>query len=213
MVDDTLLSMCSPPETTYEGSMDPMLLEALLINQRPDKVGSASTTPCAVNLHTSTGIIHCPMLLRSEVEKLVGQELIKALSDFKQLAVVLFSPNNQHCNSSMKESFVEHPVDTQSFICHQRAKINCRKPVVKVVRDMLTKKWVFVQKNKKLSARPPVMVKREDKQLAGRALFKARTNPKVSSISTFSCSSGHELASKNKAMVVPPEGNQSLYRQ
>jgi hypothetical protein len=38
---------------------------------------------------------------------------------------------------------------------------------------MLTKKWVFVQKNKKLSARPPVMVKREDEQLAGRALFKA----------------------------------------
>jgi hypothetical protein len=133
MVDDTLLSMHSPTETSCERSMDPMLLEALLIKQRPDKVVSASSPLCVVNLHTPTGVIHSSMLLRSEAEKLIGQELIKALSDFKQLAVAPFSPINQQCNSSVKESFVEHPMDTRSVICHQRTKINCRKPVVKVV--------------------------------------------------------------------------------
>jgi hypothetical protein len=38
---------------------------------------------------------------------------------------------------------------------------------------MLTKKWVFIHKNNKLRARPLVMVRREDEQLTGRALFKA----------------------------------------
>jgi hypothetical protein len=89
MVDDTLLSMHSPPETSSERSMDPMLLEALLIIQRPDKVGSTSTPPCVVNLHTPTRVIHSSMLLRSEAEKLIGQELIKAL--IKQLGCSLLS--------------------------------------------------------------------------------------------------------------------------
>jgi hypothetical protein len=78
---------------------------------------------------------------------------------------------------------------------------------------MLTKKWVFVWKNKKLSARPLVMVRREEEQLTGCALFKARTNLKVSSVPSLSPSSGHELPSKNEAMVVPPEAHQSLYQQ
>jgi hypothetical protein len=78
---------------------------------------------------------------------------------------------------------------------------------------MLTKKWVFVRKNKKLSARPLVMVRREEEQLTGRALFKARTNLKVSSVPSLSPSSGHELPSKNEAMFVPPVANQSLYWQ
>jgi hypothetical protein len=142
MVDDALLSMHSPLETSCERLMDPMLLEALLIIQRHDKVGSTSTPPCVVNLHTPTGVIHSSMLLRSEAEKLIEQELIKAL--IKQLAVALFSPNNQQCNASMNESFVEHPMDTWSVIRHRRTKINCRKPVVKVVQDMLTNKWVFI---------------------------------------------------------------------
>jgi hypothetical protein len=72
---------------------------------------------------------------------------------------------------------------------------------------MLTKKWVFVRKNKKLSARPLVMVRREEEQLTGRALFKARTNLKVSSVPSLSPSSGHELPSKNEAMFVPPVAN------
>jgi hypothetical protein len=83
MVDDALLSTRSPLKTSCERSMDPMLLEALLINQSLDKVGSASTPPCAIILHTPIGVIHSPMFLRSDVEKLIGQELIKALSDFK----------------------------------------------------------------------------------------------------------------------------------
>jgi hypothetical protein len=193
MGDDALLSMRSPPETACERSMDLMLLEALLIKQRPHKVGTASTPLCAVNLHTPTGVIHSPMLLRSEAEKLIGQELIKALSDFKQLVIAPFSPNNQECNSSVKESFVEHPMDTRGVIGHRRTKINYRKPFVKVVRDMLTKKWVFIRKNKKLSARPLVMIRREEEQLTGHVLFKAQTNPKVSSVPSLSPSSGHEL--------------------
>jgi hypothetical protein len=35
----------------------------------------------------------------------------------------------------------------------------------------------------------------------------------VSSVPSLSPSSGHELPSKNEAMVVPSEANQSLYRQ
>jgi hypothetical protein len=128
------------------------------------------------------------MSLRSETEKLVGQELIKALSDFKQLAVAPFSSNG----------------DTRSFICHRRTKINYRKPVVKVVQDMLTKKWVFVRKNKKLSASPLVMVRREDEQLVGRALFKAQTNLKVSSVL---------LCLLPVAMSYPPRTKQWLYLQ
>jgi hypothetical protein len=35
----------------------------------------------------------------------------------------------------------------------------------------------------------------------------------VSSVPSLSPSSGHELPSKNEAIVVPLEANQSLYRQ
>jgi hypothetical protein len=64
-----------------------------------------------------------------------------------------------------------------------------------------------------LSARPLVMDRREDEQLTGRALFKAQTNPKVSLVPSLSPSSGHELPSKNEAVIVPPEADQSMYRQ
>jgi hypothetical protein len=39
-------------------------------------------------------------------------------------------------------------MDTRSFSYHLRTKIKCEKSIVKVVRDMLTKKWVFVKRKK-----------------------------------------------------------------
>lgn len=77
--------------------MDPMLLEALLMDQRSNiergySTPSSNDTPALiVNHHPSMEEIQTPLLLRNEVEQLVGQKLIKALSDFKQLAVVPLS--------------------------------------------------------------------------------------------------------------------------
>jgi hypothetical protein len=53
----------------------------------------------------------------------------------------------------MKESNVEHLVGAQSFDCQWRTKIKYQKPVVKVVRDLLTKKWIFVKRNNQVSAK------------------------------------------------------------
>jgi hypothetical protein len=80
------------------------------------------------------------MLLRSEAEQLVGQELIKALSDFKQLAVTPLFPQAQQLNSTVKDSNVEHFVDARSCNLYWGIRLKCQKPVVKVVRDILTKK-------------------------------------------------------------------------
>jgi hypothetical protein len=46
---------------------------------------------------------------------------------------------------------VECPVDTQSFSHYWKTKLKCQKLVVKVVQDILTKKWIFVRRNKQLS--------------------------------------------------------------
>jgi hypothetical protein len=119
---------------------DPMLLESLLMNQRLDTEGGTSTIQCIVSCLPPTKEIHSPVLLRSEAEQLVVQELIKALSDFKQLAVPPLSPQAHQLYSPVKEFNVEHPVGTQSFNCQWKTKMNCRKPVVKVIRDLLMKK-------------------------------------------------------------------------
>jgi hypothetical protein len=79
MVNDIIPLMCSPPLTFAERMMDPMLIDALLIGQRPGIEGDTSTFPCPASRHSSTEEIHSPVLLRSEVEQLVRQELIKAL--------------------------------------------------------------------------------------------------------------------------------------
>jgi hypothetical protein len=77
--------MCSPPLASSETAMDPMLFEVLLIGQRSDVERGTSTHSCVANQNPSDGEIDSPVLLRSEAEQLVGQELIKTLSDFKQL--------------------------------------------------------------------------------------------------------------------------------
>jgi hypothetical protein len=108
--------MSSPSPAPCERMADPILLEALL-NQRVDIEGSTSTTQCDVSCLLPIEEIHSPLLLRSETEQLVGQELIKALSDLKQLPIAPLSPQGQQHSSSLKESNVEHLVGTQSFGC------------------------------------------------------------------------------------------------
>jgi hypothetical protein len=101
MVDDNLLFRHSTPSTTYERMMDPMLLEALLMNQRRDMeedssiLPSADSTPHVINHHPSPEDISTSALPRSEAEQLVCQELIKALRDFKQLMVAPSTPYSQ----------------------------------------------------------------------------------------------------------------------
>jgi hypothetical protein len=83
-------------------------------------------------------------------------------------------------------------------------KIKCQKPAIKVVRDLLTKKWVFVKRNKQLSAmslclsnlpppirdiQAPVMPKGGEKQLTGYESINAQTNFKISLVPPFSPSS------------------------
>jgi hypothetical protein len=64
--------------TTYERKLDPMLLVALLMNQRCDIDGGSSTPPSidsspqVISHLSSTEDILTLMLIRSEVEQLVG---------------------------------------------------------------------------------------------------------------------------------------------
>jgi hypothetical protein len=94
------------------------------------------------------------MLPRSDAEQLVGQELIKALNDFKRLVVAPLSPPAQQIYSSVKESNVKHLVSSQSFSCYQINKIKCQKSSVKVVRDLLMKNWIFIKRKDLKSAKP-----------------------------------------------------------
>jgi hypothetical protein len=47
---------------------------------------------------------------------------------------------------------VEHFVDARSCNLYWGTRLKCQKPVVKVVRDILTKKCVFMKRNKQLRA-------------------------------------------------------------
>jgi hypothetical protein len=132
--------MCSLPLTSDERMMYHMLIEALLISQRPAAERGNSTPSCAVSRHLSAEEIHSPVMLRSEAEQLVGQELMKALSNFKQMAASPSPPKTQQSTPPVKVSDVERPVDTKSLSHHQKIKLKCQKSVVKVVQDMLTKK-------------------------------------------------------------------------
>jgi hypothetical protein len=101
MVDDIILFGHNTSSTTYERMMDPMLLEAGLMDLRRDTKGGSSTplstvsTLRVVNHHPSTEVITTPMLLRSEAEQRVRHELIKVLGDFKQLTVPPLSSHTQ----------------------------------------------------------------------------------------------------------------------
>jgi hypothetical protein len=80
--------------------------------------------------------------------------LIKALSDLKHLVVAPLSPQAHQLSSFEKDSNVEYLVDTQSISSQWKTKLKGQKPYVRVVRDLLIKKWVFVKRNKLRSAKP-----------------------------------------------------------
>jgi hypothetical protein len=134
-----------------------MLIEALLIGQRLDTQGGTSTSSCAASRHPSAEEIHSTMLLRSKVKQLVRQELIKALSDFKQWVTTPSSSQTQQPKPLVKVSDVQRSVDTQRFSHHRNIKSKYRKPIVKVIRNMVTKKWIFVKRNKQVNALPPCL--------------------------------------------------------
>jgi hypothetical protein len=93
-----------------------------------------------VNHHPSTYDIPTLVLFRSEAEQVVEHELIKSLSDFKQVMVAPSPPHTQQFTSSVKKSIVERLIVTQNFSHHTRTKVNFQKSIVKIARDMLTKK-------------------------------------------------------------------------
>jgi hypothetical protein len=137
-----------------------MLIETLLIDQRPDAEQGISTPSCTASRHPSAKEIHSPVTLRSEAEQLVGQELIKVLSNFKQLAVASSPLKTQQATLLVNVSDVECLLGTQSLSHHQKIKLNCQKPVVKVVQYILTMRWVFLKRNKQLcNLSPPSKMK------------------------------------------------------
>jgi hypothetical protein len=96
---------------------------------------------------------------------------MKALSSFKQWVTTPSSPQTQQPKPLVKVSDVERPMDTQRFSHHRKTKSKCRKSVVKVARGMMTKKWIFVKRNKQVNALSPCLsnlippVRMKDRQL------------------------------------------------
>jgi hypothetical protein len=80
------------------------------------------------------------------VDQLVRHELIKSLSSFKQNARAHLSPSILYNTSSKKEAVVVSKVGNQC--CNK--KLLSRKPEIKVVQDLLTKKWISIKANKEL---------------------------------------------------------------
>lgn len=99
-----------------------MLLETLM-NQRNDTGDSSSTpqlstatTMLDVNHDLATKEAHTPLVLRSEAEQLVGQQLIKALSNFKHLLVPPLPPRPsppQQNSPTGKDTIVVHSEGTR----------------------------------------------------------------------------------------------------
>jgi hypothetical protein len=121
-VNDILLHLCSPPPASSERVMDPMLFEALLIGQRSDTERGTSTPSCNASQDSSAGEIHSPILLRSEAEQLVGQELIKALSDFKQLET---APSTPQIPGRAKWASMRHTKFGPAQARHDRRAMGC----------------------------------------------------------------------------------------
>jgi hypothetical protein len=90
---------------------DPMLLEASFMSQGVDVEGGTSTQ-CTISCIPSIEEIYSSVLLRSEAEQMVERELIKALSDFKQLVVAPLSPQSHQLSSYEKDSNMEYQLST-----------------------------------------------------------------------------------------------------
>jgi hypothetical protein len=104
-------------------------------------------SPC-LNKSLSPVDIQTPEIFRSEDEQLVGHELIETLSKFKLSKVPPLSPPSHHETTSSFEAIVVHPKENQSSYLQRKVKSKSRKPCFKVVRDLLTKKWIIVKKDR-----------------------------------------------------------------
>jgi hypothetical protein len=83
-----------------------------------------------------------PGMFRSEDEQLMGHKLIKTLREF-------MLSSSRHESSSDIEAIVVHPKENQSSYRQRKTKFKSRKLGFKVIRDLLTKKWIIVKKDKK----------------------------------------------------------------
>jgi hypothetical protein len=89
------------------------------------------------------------LVIRSEAKQSIRHQLIKVLSNFKQNMVTPLSCSNLH--TSCRKKIVS--VSSEGNQCRSQIskfKIRIQKPIVKVVHDMLTKKWIFIRKDKQL---------------------------------------------------------------
>jgi hypothetical protein len=89
-------------------------------------------------------------MFRSEDEQLVGHELIEALSKFKLSNVPHLSSSSCHESSLSFKAIVVHSKENQSSYRQRKAKSKSKKTCFKVVRDLLTKKWIIVKNNPQL---------------------------------------------------------------
>jgi hypothetical protein len=87
-------------------------------------------------------------MVRNEAEQLVGQQLIKALSNFKHNVVHPLSPPTLHNTTFERKATIESKKDTQHCSRKMKHKIKLHKPCIKVVRGMLTKRWIIIKKDK-----------------------------------------------------------------
>jgi hypothetical protein len=78
----------------------------------------------------------------------VGHNLIKALKEFELSKVPPLFFSSRHESSSNIEATV-HLKGNLSSYRQRKAKFKYSKPDFKVVRDLLTKKWIVVKKYKK----------------------------------------------------------------
>jgi hypothetical protein len=77
----------------------------------------------------------------------VGYELIEALSKFMLLNVPPLSPSSRHESSSTFEAIVIYPKENQSSYRQRKVKSKSKKLGFKLVRDLLTKKWIVIKKD------------------------------------------------------------------
>jgi hypothetical protein len=94
--------------------------------------------------------VHTPSIIRCEAEQLVVHEFIKALSNLKHTMVALLSSSIRQNTSPKKEEIVVHLAGNLS--CHQKLKFKSHEQVLKLVWNMLTKKYIIVTKYNKFSA-------------------------------------------------------------
>jgi hypothetical protein len=85
-----------------------------------------------------------PLQTRSEADQLIVHALIKSLSSFKQNEIAPLSPSILYNSSSEKEVVVVSKTGNQG--CNR--KLLFRKPNIKVIRDLLTKKWIIIKLNR-----------------------------------------------------------------